>query len=62
MSALPSEDVDTPLGDHLSLATWDKILRGKYVDVFFLLYWEVEKKDKVLMDDMEKEFLKWRHV
>lgn len=54
LTALPPRDTSTSLGDHLSLVTWDKILRGDYVDIFSLLDREVERKDKDLMDDKEK--------
>lgn len=60
--SLPPCDVITSLGDHLSLALRDKILWGEYVDVFSLLYREVERNDKNLMDDRKKEVLKRRPV
>lgn len=49
-------------GGSLAQATRDKILRGEYVDLFSLLYRELEKKDKDLLDDKEKEILKKRKV
>lgn len=51
-----------PLGEHLLLFTRGKILREDYIDFFFLLYGEIEKKDKDLMDDKEKEILRKRKV
>lgn len=45
-----------PLGEHLAQVIRNKILRGEYVDLFSLLYRELEKKDKDLQD--EKEILK----
>lgn len=51
-----------PLGDHLTTSTRDKIVRGEYVDVFSLLYRELEKKDKEDIDEREKERLKWHRV
>lgn len=61
-SPMPSGDMAMPLGEHLLQATRDKILRGEYVDVFSLLYREVEKKDKDLLEDREKEALKHRKI
>ncbi|XP_060111188.1 semaphorin-6A-like [Heteronotia binoei] len=51
-----------PLGDHLTAATREKILRGEYVDVFSLLYRELEKKSKDELDEKDKEKLKRRKV
>lgn len=57
----PAGDIAMPLGKYLLQSTRDKILRGEYIDFFSLLYQEVEKKDKGLMDK-EKEDLKKRKV
>lgn len=55
-----SGDVAMPLGEHLFQATRDKILNGECIDLFLLLYCEIEKNDKDMMDDKEKEVLKKR--
>lgn len=47
---MPSGDIAMPLGEHFLQATRDKILRGECMDVFTLLYQEIGKKDKDLMD------------
>ncbi|XP_054845591.1 uncharacterized protein LOC129336489 [Eublepharis macularius] len=60
--AMPFGDTALPLGDHLTPATRDKILRGEFVDVFTLLFRELEKKDKEDMDDRDKERLKRRKI
>lgn len=49
---LPPGDVALPLGNHLSMVTTEK-----YIDVFSLLYYKVQKKDKEEMYDREKEIL-----
>lgn len=59
---VPTGDMAMSLGEHLSKATRDKILKGEFIDFFSLLYREVEKKDKDLMDDREKEVLRKRKV
>lgn len=51
-------DIAMPLGEHLTVATRDKILRGDYVDVFPLLFWDLEKKDKDELDEHLKECIK----
>lgn len=60
--AIPFRDIAMPLGEHLTLATRDRILRGEYVDVFSLLFCELEKKDKEDMDDRLKERIKRRNI
>ncbi|XP_054852798.1 uncharacterized protein LOC129341561 isoform X2 [Eublepharis macularius] len=60
--AMPFGDAALPLGDHLTPATRDKILRGEFVDVFTLLFRELEKKDKEDMDERDKERMKRRKV
>lgn len=40
-----------PLGDYLTRATRENLLKGEYMDVFSLLFWELEKKDKEDLDD-----------
>lgn len=61
-SPLPSVDIAMPLGDHLPQATREKILQGEYVDLFSILYHKVEKNDKDLLDDKEKEILRKRKI
>ncbi|XP_054843457.1 uncharacterized protein LOC129335043 [Eublepharis macularius] len=61
-NALPFGDTALPLGDHLTQATREKILRGEYVDIFTLLFRELEKKDKEDLDERDKEKLKRRKV
>lgn len=61
-SSLPLDDIALPLREHLLQATKDKILHRKYIDLFSLLYWELEKKDKDLIDDRKKEIWKKRKV
>lgn len=59
--AIPSGDIALPLGEHLLPATWEQILKGEFVGFFSLLFREVEKKNKELLellDDKEKEILK----
>lgn len=51
-----------PLSDHLLQSKWEKILQGEYVDLFSLLYREVEKKDKDLLADRKKEILRKRKI
>lgn len=41
-----------PLGDHLSPVTSDKIIRGKYTEVFILLFWEHKKRDRLPADNL----------
>lgn len=48
------------LGKHLLQATKENILWGEYVDFFSLMYHELQKKDKELMEDKEKEIWKKR--
>lgn len=57
LTALQSGEVALPLSEHLLPSTRDKILRGKFIDLFNLLYREIEKKDKEELDDKEKEKL-----
>lgn len=58
---LPSGDVALPLGDHLLAATKEKIIKGEFVDIFSLLFRELEKKDKEDLDEKDKEKLKkWK--
>lgn len=59
-SAIPLGGIALPLGDHLLPATIEKILHGEFVDLFSLLYRELEKKDKDQLDDREKDILKRR--
>lgn len=61
-SVLPSGDLALPLGDHLLPTTREKILRGEFMDLFHLLYWEPVRKDKEEMDEHEKEILKKQKV
>lgn len=61
-AAIPFGDVALPLGDHLLPATRDKICRGEFVDLFSLLFRELEKKDKDELDDKDKEKIKKRTV
>lgn len=51
-------------GDHLSAATKDKVVEGGYMDIFSLLFRELEKKDKENMDEQQKKRIKWctRHM
>lgn len=59
LAALPTGDVILPLGDHLLAFTKEKILRGKFVDVFFhFLPHELEKKDKEDLYEKDKAKLK----
>lgn len=51
-----------PLQDHLTTNTRDKILQGEYVDIFSLLFRELEKKDKDDQDEYEKECIKCHKV
>lgn len=46
-----------PLGYHLILATWEEILGGEFVDVFSLLFQELENKAKEVLEDRDKERL-----
>lgn len=61
-SLQPSSDMAMSLGENLTQATRDKILRGEYIDFFSLLNCEIEKKDKDLLNDKEKKVLKKRKV
>lgn len=60
--AIPSGNIALPLGDPLLLATKEKILRGEFVDLFSLLYRNLEKKDKGQLDDRENKILKRRKI
>lgn len=57
-ASLPSGDLALPLGKHILPVTRENILRGKFIDLFSLLYWEPEKKDKEELDEWNKEKLK----
>lgn len=43
-AVLPSGEVALRLGKHLFTAIWEKITRDEFIDIFSLLYQEVEKK------------------
>lgn len=58
VAAIPLDDVALPLGDHQLATTKDKILHGEFVDIFSLLFRELEKKDKEDLDEKDKEKLK----
>lgn len=62
VAALFTGDVSLPLGDHLLSATKEKILRGEFVDIFSLLFRELEKKDKGDLDEKDNEKRKNRKV
>lgn len=49
------------LGEHLTVDTRDRILRGEYVDEVPLLFRDLEKKDEVL-DNRLKERIKYHMV
>lgn len=53
-NSVPFGDLGMPLGEHLTVATRDKILKGDYMDVFSLL-----EKDKDELDECLKEHIKW---
>lgn len=57
-TSFPFEDQAMPLREHLTNATRDNILKGEYVDIFQLLFREIEKKDKEDLSDKDKECLK----
>lgn len=59
---LLTDDVALPLGDHLLASTKEKILSGEFVDIFSLLFRELEKKDKEDLDEKDKEKLKKQKV
>lgn len=57
-SLVPVGDLAMPLGKPLTIATWNKILKGGYVDVFSLLFCDLENKDKDKLDDCLREHIK----
>lgn len=60
--ALPYGDMAMPLGNHLTQATREKILRGEFVDIFSLLFRDLKKKDKEDMEEKDRENLRRRNV
>lgn len=60
--AIPYCDIAMPLGEHLTIMTRDRILWGEYVDVFSLLFLELEKQDKEDLDDHLKEHIKHHNI
>lgn len=56
---LPYRDAALPLGDHLSVASHENVLKGEFVDVFALLFREGKKEKENLEDE---EMLKWGRV
>ena len=52
---LPFEDYSLPLGDHLTLATKERIWKGNYVHIFGLLNRKVNIKAMNKDDEVEKE-------
>lgn len=43
---LPYRDAVMPFGDHLMVATREKILKGEFVGIFTLFFRKVDKKDE----------------
>lgn len=61
LSAVPSGDIAMPLDEHL-LPFREHILQGEFIDFLSLLYQDIERKDKDLIDDKDKEVLKKRKM
>lgn len=59
---LPFGDHTMSLEDHLTSTTRDKILSREYVDIFYLLFRKLKKKNKEDLDDQEKECLKHHKI
>ncbi|KAJ7327329.1 hypothetical protein JRQ81_017088, partial [Phrynocephalus forsythii] len=55
INELPEGDESLPLGDHLSEAMVERIISGKFVDIFELLNREIDAKELEKLDDKEKE-------
>lgn len=54
---LPPGEMDIPLGKYLLPVNRNKMCKGEYVDVFSLLFRELEKNDKEDVGERDKEKL-----
>ncbi|XP_053105449.1 uncharacterized protein LOC128324664 isoform X3 [Hemicordylus capensis] len=58
----PQGEVSLPLGDHLLLATKEKIWRNEYVDMFSLLFRETEPREGEKGDRRDRERIRYKTV
>lgn len=60
LASVHFRDIAIPVGEHLTVATRDRILISEYIDVFLLLFRDLEKKEMDHLRDLLKEHIRRR--